>query len=130
MTGIFDNDGAIDWLKDFTEHPEEVKMRSALMMTGDAENYPDALDCEEALAAAAVIVSLRKQMPQAGLPHDYFEKITDSGFKLKNDLTPTALISAKNILANSELKDLWEEDEEYTEWQLSVRELISLLENA
>jgi hypothetical protein len=127
MTGIFENDGAIDWLTDFVESPDIIKIKSALRLTGDAKDYPDALDCEEALAAAAVIVSLKRGIPLAGLPHKEFESLQNSKFTLNEELTAPALNSANHILKNSELKDLWEEDELYSEWELSVKELIEEL---
>ena len=124
MTGIFDNDGAVDWLQDFTEHPDPVKISSAFRLTGDSHEYPDALDCEEALAAAAVILSLKKGVPVAGLPNDKFELLRQSGINITDDMYVNALQSARHILSGSELKDLWEEDEQYGEWELSVKELI------
>jgi hypothetical protein len=128
MTGIFENDGAIDWLTDFIESPDIIKIKSALRLTGDAKDYPDALDCEEALAAAAVIISLKKGIALAGLPHKELESLKKTGFLLSEDLITPALISARHILQNSELKDLWEEDDLYNEWELSVKELIDELE--
>ena len=127
MTGIFENDGAIDWLNDFTEFPDQHKIKSAFQLTGDNHEYPDALDCEEALAAAAIIISLKKHIPISGLPHDKFEKLQQSGFIVPEELLAVALQSARHILSSSELKDLWEEDELFGEWELSVKELILAL---
>lgn len=129
MTGIFENDGALDWLNDFVENPEEIKIRSAFRLTGDETNYPDALDCEEALAAAAVVISLYHNKPCAGMPHTSFETILAMGFQCESELRLLAYNSAKHILEQSELKDLWEEDEDYAEWELSIKELIALLQS-
>jgi hypothetical protein len=128
ITGIFENDGAIDWLTDFIEYPDIIKIKSALRLTGDAKDYPDALDCEEALAAAAVVISLKNNLPLASLPHKQFELLQKTGFYLNEDLVPLAQKSTRHILKNSELKDLWEEDEMYGEWELGVKELIEELE--
>lgn len=128
MTGIFENDGATDWLEDFTAHPDVVKITSAFRLTGDSAGYPDALDCEEALAAATVVASLIAGQPIAGIPHQKFEILNQSEFKVKKDLLQPALQSAIQILNKSELKDLWEEDDMFPEWELSVRELITELE--
>jgi hypothetical protein len=128
VTGIFENDGATDWLEDFTAHPDIVKINSAFRLTGDSAGYPDALDCEEALAAAAVLASLLAGQPIAGIPHQKFESLMLSEFAVKKDLVQPALQSAKQILNKSELRDLWEEDDMFSEWELSVRELITELE--
>jgi hypothetical protein len=128
VTGIFENDGATDWLEDFTAHPDIVKINSAFRLTGDSTGYPDALDCEEALAAAAVVASLLSGQPIAGIPHQKFESLMLSEFIVKKDLVQPALQSAKQILNKSELRDLWEEDDMFSEWELSVRELITELE--
>ena len=128
MTGIFENDGAIDWLEDFTSHPDAVKITSAFRLTGDQAGYPDALDCEEALAAAAAVASLISGNPVSGMPHVQFESLRDSGFQVNTDLSITALQSVKQILMKSELRDLWEEDDMFGEWELSLKELISVLE--
>lgn len=126
MTGIFENDGALDWLNDFTERPDLNKMISAFRLTGDSHEYPDALDCEEALAAAAVVISLKRGIPLGGLPHEKFEQLQHAGLAVDDELLSTALHSVKHIYAGSELKDLWEEDELYPEWELSIKELLQV----
>jgi hypothetical protein len=127
--GNFDNDSALDWLMDFAEEPALSKINSALNIVADNDGYADALDCEEALAAAEVIALLLKS-GASDFPEEEITTIKNCGIVVDSKLKSEALEAIKKIILNSELKDIWEETDEVNHWLKVVSGLESRLKSA
>lgn len=103
-----DNDLAADLAAEFNEEKDAAVLsdpiqRAAMKPEGA---YIDSPDCEEAVAAAYLLTT----------------EFTDKSEHL--DLRNQAKIALTRVLDNSELKELWHESEEYSQWEDSVKALI------
>lgn len=119
----FENDGAADFVYDFYEHGNKMISKAFDKIINPEDKYLDAGDCEEALAGAEIIAAA-KGKPSEDLPHemkDWLSKNDALNFKKnifskKIDLTEKAQICIHKILKFSELKELWEETDEFNDW--------------
>ena len=129
----FENDGAMDWLGDFMEQPSDKRILDAFsagptiiqpgfigkLMGKNAESIPGELDGDEVLAAAEVVATI------LGRPS------TSNPDELKNPptitLSPTtvskALAAIDEIMKDSNLKDCWEETDDFQAWKAEVEDL-------
>ena len=123
----FENDDALDWVGDLEESTDTSAIIEALnAVTDDAEDYIEAPECSMAIAAAEVVAALNGN----GAPSRP-EEVTEW---LKEKPKPEASLIAKArqaidiVLADSELKELWEENtEDFPKWTAALEELISRL---
>ena len=112
----FDNDDASDWVYELEESSDLTAITDALnAVTDDAEDYIEAPECSNALAAAEVVAALNGN-PSPDLPDTVREWIAGK-------LAPESSLNAKAhravdvVLTDSELKELWEENaEDYPKW--------------
>jgi hypothetical protein len=124
--GSFDNDTACDWSYDLEETDDLSLIENALGRVLDArDEYLDAMDAEEALAAAEVIARLQGNF---GEKNAYTEPVDE--WVAENPLTVTPELAKKShaaieriMGAQSELAELWEESESFDEWKAAVAEL-------
>jgi Domain of unknown function (DUF4259) len=129
----FENDGAMDWLADFLEEPSETRILNAFsaqptaiqpgligkLLGKKAESIPGELEGEEVLAAAEVVAAILGR-PSTTLPDE-----------LKNppaiSLSPTtvskALAAIDEIIKDSNLKECWEETDDFQAWKAEVEDL-------
>ncbi len=122
----FENDGASDWLWDL----EESDANSALVAALNPEdtNYLEATDGEIILAAAEIIQAI-KNRPRAGLPENALNWINAHNTLDVSSLVTKAIAMVDRVLSdNSELRELWEENEDdYPKWHAHITELRSKL---
>ncbi|SHN36826.1 DUF4259 domain-containing protein [Chitinophaga sp. CF418] len=119
--GSFGNDSAGDWVMDLMENPTFEFIRETLEES--IENPNDGMSNENAIAAAETICILN-----GVIPSDYEEvrhNLEPAIAKLKErsipaDLKALALTAIEIIEKDSEIKELWEGDEE---WTAEIREL-------
>ncbi len=120
--GSFDNDEALDWIYEL-ETWEEIDLLQEAFDTVIAQKgkMPEASDCSIALAAAEVVAALQGN-PCEDLPEEVEEWIAD---KSEPDAALVNLCreAIDIILAESELKELWRETEDYNAWVEGVLEL-------
>ena len=124
----FENDEACDWVYELEKSKDKSVVNDALdNIIGNSE-YVESPDCIEALAAAEIVL--------AGLSSD-FSGITEEAavwIKKKPGLfkKPIAFDSSdakksieviKKVITTSELKELWEETEDFDEW-LKMQKII------
>jgi hypothetical protein len=126
--GNFENDDALDWVFEL----QSAKDLSVVVETFDqviesSEGYVDAWESAIALAAAEVVAALAGQ-PAAQLPDEVLEWV--KGYTSENkaiSLDASVVNKAKQavtiILTNSELQELWEETEEYDQWESVIADL-------
>ena len=128
-SGVFANDDAMDWiagLEDTDDIGVVERALGAVMMT---EGYLEAPACAEALAAAEVVATLRKQ-PGPDVPSEVFEWMARVGRELPSTLPGDAQRAIDRIMTDSELQELWEEAGEpgLEEWRATLAELRGRLE--
>lgn len=126
----FGNDTANDWAYDLEEHKDFSLVDQALQRVIDiGGNYLDADVAAEAIAAAEVIAKALGRGTQLDV---YTEKV-DAWLgsvvsKPKSELIAKGHAALTRILGpDSELRELWEESDEFGLWQNAVKSLRSIL---
>ncbi len=125
----FDNDDAADWLLDLIDGSDLDLVRHTLSKAVDSGDYLEAPDASQAIAAAEVVAAALGRTTQAAQEEeglaDWLARTRPS---VPTDLVPLAVRALDRILApNSELRELWEESEEFADWQSEVDGLRSKL---
>lgn len=119
--GPFDNDDAADWLYELEESTGAEAIRTALEAIGPDE-YIEAPDCNMALAASEVVAALRGQSHES-LPPEAVLWVAEHEVSVDDDLLGLALMAIHRIETESELKELWEESEDYDSWLATLADL-------
>ncbi|MGW2743308.1 DUF4259 domain-containing protein [Streptomyces sp. NPDC001450] len=124
-TGPFDNDTAADWcngLDDAAADERAGLVRDALVRAVDTEDYLEAPEAEEAVAAAALVAA---RLPGGAIPSPHYgpeEPLPDL-----TALRPLALQALDRVVTEpSELLDLWE-DSEGGPWRSGVERMRQIL---
>ena len=121
----FDNDDANDWAYDLEEANDLSLIESAFDTVEEAEDYLEAPDASNALAACEVLARLNGK---PGYKNAYTKKVDEWVAAHPHTLSP-ALVSRANAVIDrilgetSELKELWAESEENGAWLASVEDL-------
>jgi hypothetical protein len=121
----FGNDDAGDFLGTVTDQRNLEPVRGAIARVLDAGGYLEAPDAQQCLAACEVIAAALGHLgPAAEGEPDLVAWITRVKPAPDSALIFQAVRAIDRILAsNSELRELWEESEEYSEWQAAVTNL-------
>lgn len=121
----FDNDDAGDWQCDLADTSDMSAITEALSgVTDDAEDYIEAPECSMAIAAAEVVAALHGN-PSATLPGDV-QAWVNGKMQPDEETTAKAMRAVDAVLNDSELKELWEENEEdYPKWVAVLNNLKS-----
>jgi hypothetical protein len=122
----FENDDALDWVIDLESAVDMTILFDTLAFVNESEeDYLDASDSCFALAASEVVAALGGK-PASNLPDEIIKWIDGKG-----EPEPTLLSHAKKavtaVLEDSELKELWEETDEYEAWVADVEGLLERL---
>lgn len=124
----FDQDDAADWVFDLEESSDLSVIHDALnAATDETEDYLDISIGAPAVAAAEVVASLNGN-PATDLPDSIREWIVGKS-------APDAALNAKArraisaVLAGGELKDLWQETDDYSNWVAHVKDIESRIPN-
>lgn len=128
-TGNFGNDEATDWLFDLEETYGAELLAEAFDVITKGE-FHEQSDCCIALAAAE-IVAAAKGKPAPDFPDDARKWLgnqdTSDLAKIKA-LSKKAIAAVKKIQAKSELRDQWEESDEWHSWNMVVEGLLKRLQ--
>src|SRR5687767_1933227 len=122
----FGNDDACDWAYGLEEVEDLSLVEAALdAVTSSAGEYLDAGTASEALAAIEVIARLQGHWGERSA---YSENVDDwvekTGLEPSDELAQKAHQAIDRILADeSELKELWQDGDDYDAWVASVEEL-------
>lgn len=119
--GAFDNDSAMDWFNDLQDAEDLSFLLETFEEAMDAE-YLEVIESQSALAAAELIATLHDD---AGwdMPQEVEAWIRQrQGVKVARYL-PFALKAVKRIRRSSELRELWEESEDFDAWQKMLNRL-------
>jgi hypothetical protein len=123
----FANDAALDWLGDLTDSgPELISETLDRVANAPDDAYLEVDDCSSALAAAELVAAARGK----GL-----DRLTDNGREwLEANQSAAQLVdptvarrAVTRVLEGSELRELWDEGEQSSEWQADVKELLRRL---
>jgi hypothetical protein len=121
--GNFDNDDASDWVYEL-EKAEGISFVEATLetITHSEEEYLEASACARALAAAEVVSALKNAAGQS-LPDTVKQWISSYHGSGERDYVQLALKAVERIRTNSELKELWDESDNATEWRKVLHDL-------
>jgi hypothetical protein len=121
----FDDDDANDWAYGLEKTDDLSLIESTLNTVEHADDYLEAPDASNALAACEVLARLNGN---PGYKNSYTEKVdqwvASHPLKSSAQLRQRAEAAIDRILGgNSELKDLWSDSDENDEWLKSVEDL-------
>ncbi|MFI6008656.1 DUF4259 domain-containing protein [Streptomyces sp. NPDC051243] len=126
----FDNDTAADFandLDDATMAERESLIRRALLRAADNQDYLEAPEAEEAVAAAALVAARCSVGEPVSIPYGPEEPIPT----LPVELRPLAVEALERVLADeSELSDLWGQSEGGVDWRVGIGRLRQVLDPA
>ena len=123
--GSFENDDACDFLADATESGDLSLIREVLDNVLTSTEYVEAPDACQAIVAAEIIAAA---LGHPTLAAQQEEELTSWLSRIRptidKELANQASDALTRILApNSELRELWEETDDFSDWQASVKEL-------
>lgn len=125
--GVFDNDSALDWFAEVQEVGVDA-VRDALSFVTDLEEgeYLEVDEASAALAAAEFVAEAlgRGDDRLSGEPMAWLEAHRAEVGSIGAALARQAV---ERLFANSELRDLWNENGANTPWHIDVRDLIARL---
>jgi hypothetical protein len=121
-TGTFENDDASDWLFALEGTTDHALLESALRAAATPQGYLEAPTCCEALAAAEVVASLRG-WPSSALPPEVSQWVSAHRGAPAPALTALATQAIDRIERDSELRDLWADSDENSDWLRAIAEL-------
>jgi hypothetical protein len=124
--GSFANDDALDWLIDLQDEDDLGILEDAFAVVIDQKGQlPDATDSAVTIAAGEVLAALLGS-PLEDLPGEVTEWLPGKP-KPDKDLVQQAQEALRLVLDESELRELWEEVEEFNAWREEVEGLITRL---
>jgi hypothetical protein len=121
-SGVFDNDGAMDWVDELEESEGLEAIKSAFETV--LEIYDDYLEVDEAssgLAAAETVAALLGK-PAPNLPDEVADWVKGRAKPAKTLVTTAGRVVAR-VLQQSELRELWEETDAFDEWRKGIEDL-------
>ena len=126
--GIFEDDDALDWVGTLAESATIAPVVDALRAV-EAEGYPETSTCSAALAAAEVVAALIGRT-HASLPEEALSWVRGQPSQINGHLLQLAREALHRIQTKSELRDLWEESEDFAAWQATMKSLEDRLGDA
>lgn len=128
--GSFENDDAADFLDDVTDSGDTSLLREALDNVLTSTEYVEAPDACQAIIAAEIIAAMSGRPTLAA---ERQEELGEWLQRIRPAMDPELVSQAREALLrilaeNSELRELWEEVEDYSEWQASLSELLLQLQ--
>jgi hypothetical protein len=123
--GNFENDTALDWVWELADSEDLILVESAVAEVLEARDYLDADVGCIGLAAAEAVAALGGK-PVEGLPEEAARWVEAQTAAPPEALVHDCLAAVDKIRRDriSELRELWEEDEEVAdEWYAALDEL-------
>lgn len=123
--GSFENDDAADFLAEAVASGDLSLLREVLDNVLTSTEYVEAPDASRAIVAAEFIAAAQDRPTLARERQDSLSSwIARIRPRIHSDLAGQAQDALTRILApNSELRELWEETDEFPDWQAAVSEL-------
>lgn len=109
-TGSFDNDEAADWLGELEDADDAGPIMEALLAVTENEEQVEAPEAQQALAAAEVVAAMNER-PVANLPEEAAAWVGEPTRQPSVRELDLARRAVDRVRADSELKELWEEQD-------------------
>jgi hypothetical protein len=122
--GAFENNAALSWIGDL-EDVEDLSVLDSTLQSVINTSVPEETECCEAFAAAEVVAALHKA-PSPSLPdsvRDWVSKFPN----MTDALREKALDAVDSILSDSELRELWVEEDDLEVWKEELTDLLQRL---
>lgn len=128
--GSFDNDDAADFIADVTDGSDVAPVRDIFATVLAADEYLEAPDASQAIAAAEIVAAALGRPTNAALQEDGLADWLERAMPIADPgLAKQAMQVLDRILApKSELRELWEESDEFADWQAAIIGLRSHLQ--
>ena len=112
--GNFDNDDAADWVYELAESDGTAVLAAALE-GATSEGYLEAPVCAAALAAAEVVAALLGNAGKA-LPDEVRKWVADNDAEVSHDLLALSRAAVMRVKENSELRELFQDSDDFQQW--------------
>lgn len=125
-TGVFENDTACDFAGAVATSRDLAALEATFdRVLGAGDDYLEAPDAEEALAAADIVTRLKgRARERTAYTTEIDEWVEQSKFDPSADLVEKARLAIARILKEpSELLELWRDSDEFESWRHSVEDL-------
>lgn len=124
--GPFENDDALDWLAELENARDWGPIARAFEFLQADSGYTEAPTCSEAIAAAAVVANGCKPSNSA-CPDEVSQFLADVPIPPPREIQDNAVRALHEIVTHSELRDLWEETDDFQNWRLALESLRSCI---
>jgi cAMP phosphodiesterase len=124
--GNFENDTVLDWVGDPVDTNDMDLIVEAIDMVLD-EGYLDADTASIGIGAIEILAALQGR-PGKEEYDDELEEWINQHKGRGIELIQNAQMALRKILAESELKELWEESDHFVDWVNTIKELESRLQ--
>jgi hypothetical protein len=126
----FENDAAAEWFLLVEEAPDPgAVMATAIDDVLGAGEEPELDPCCEAIAAAELLACCAGQLPDR-LPDNVKGWVQTNSHAPHTDEVALAIQAVARVREESELRSLWETDDECPQWLADVDDLLSRLERS
>ncbi|MGE9271593.1 MAG: DUF4259 domain-containing protein [Verrucomicrobiales bacterium] len=125
-TTSFGNDTACDWLAELKESEGSIMIEEALdAVLAAGDEMIEASTAEEGIAAAEVVAWVNGQArPGDEAGDDLQDWIDDQDIEVDGSLQSLSLRVVDRVFNDpSELKEIWEESEDFAEWRKALADL-------
>lgn len=119
--GNLENDTVLDWVVDLLETQDMSLISEAIEMVLD-DSYLDADTASIAIGAIEILTALQNR-PGKEIYDDELEEWINQHKGQGTELLASAQKALAKILLESELKDLWEETDDYEDWVKTIKNL-------
>ncbi len=121
--GAFDNDDSGDWLEELQESADATLIADALDVVVTAEEGElEVTEASQGVAAAEIVAALRGQPPEE-LDEMAQEWVAANARLDVRDLVSVAREALQRIRTDSELKELWDESKDRSQWYASLDDI-------
>jgi len=122
----FGNDSGCDWAGEFAESPGIGKVEQAIDAVIAGDDYLDSYEAEQCLVACEVIARLKGQWGDRSAYSEAVDKWVESSKEIPSEeLVSKAKAAIARILSkDSELYELWNEDEINEDWLREMNDLL------
>ena len=117
----FENDVALTWIGDL-EDIEDLSVLDSSLQAVINLSTPSEIECYEALAAAEVVAAPHKA-PSMMLPSAVLDWV-EKNPALTEALREKAIDALGVVLADSELRDIWVEEDDLDVWKEELEDLL------
>jgi hypothetical protein len=123
--GYFENDDAQDWLGELEESGLDA-IQSALLVADEEEI--DAVDGARAVAAAVVVLAMAGSTVK-DMPEELEAWLEEHAKRPDAALMERAQNAMHAVYEESELRDVWEDTDDFDHWAKLMRQLIKRLDD-